>query len=122
MAMGEVRTEPDGVSPGLPVVTVSGEVDLAVAPVMEAHITNALGPGSDLVIDLSGATFIDSVALGVLTLTLERCEDAGNQLFLVIGDQRVLRVFELTGLTTSFSIFDSREALSSHISQTGAPS
>jgi anti-sigma B factor antagonist len=121
MPMGEVTTETSGSPPSPVVVVISGEVDLAMAPAMNDHIAAALSKDSDLIVDLSAATFIDSVALGVLTLALERCEDAGHKLFMVISDARVLRVFELTGLTSSFAIFDSRAALSAHLDEAGGP-
>lgn len=122
MAMGTVDTEGNDTIPGLVVVAVSGEVDLAMAPTMESHLSAALGKGRDLVVDLSEATFIDSVALGVLTWALERSGESGHKLFLIIRDQRVLRVFELTGLTDSFSIFDSRADLIERLSQAGSSS
>jgi anti-anti-sigma factor len=122
MALGQVHTETSGSYPGIPIVTAAGEVDLAIAPTMETHIGRALEQKSDLIIDLSGASFIDSVALGVLTWALERTDTTGHRLFLVADDPRVLRVFELTGLTASFAIFDSRAALSTHLSQAGSPS
>jgi anti-anti-sigma factor len=122
MALGEVHTETSGSYPGIPIITAAGEVDLAIAPTMETHISDALEQNSDLIIDLSGASFIDSVALGVLTWALERTDNTGHRLFLVADDPRVLRVFELTGLTASFSIFDSRVALSTHLSQADTPS
>jgi anti-anti-sigma factor len=121
MAMGEVHTETSGSYPGIPIVCAIGEVDLATAPTMETHIANALEKNSDLIVDLTGTTFIDSVALGVLTWALERTDDSEQRLFLVADDPRILRVFELTGLTGSFAIFDSRAALSTHLSA-GSPS
>ena len=122
MAMGEVHTETSDSYPGIPIVSAVGEVDLAIAPTMETHIANALGQNSDLIVDLTGASFIDSVALGVLTWALERTDEGEHRLFLVADDPRILRVFELTGLTESFAIFDSRNALSTHLSQAGSPS
>jgi anti-sigma B factor antagonist len=117
MAMGKVQTEDKGSLPGLIVVTVSGEVDLAVAPAMDSHLSAALGQGLDIVVDLTEATFLDSVALGVLTWSLEASQEAGRRLFLVISDQRVLRVFELTGLTGSFAIFETRADLIERLNQ-----
>jgi anti-sigma B factor antagonist len=122
MATGNVQTVADGSLPGLTIVAVSGEVDLAVAPVMDSQISAALEEGHDIVVDLSDATFLDSVALGVLTWALEACDEAGRNLFLVVNDQRVLRVFELTGLTTNFAIFATRADLVGHRNQAGSSS
>jgi anti-sigma B factor antagonist len=117
MAMGKVQTEETGSLPGLVVVSVSGEVDLAVAPALDSHLSAALGQGQDIVVDLAEATFLDSVALGVLTWALEQSQEAGRGLFLIISDERVLRVFELTGLTGSFAIFETRADLIERLSQ-----
>jgi anti-sigma B factor antagonist len=122
MAMGKVQTEASGSISELTVVAVSGEVDLAMAPTMESHLSAALGEGKGIVVDLSDATFIDSVALGVLTWALERSGEAGRALFLIISDRRVLRVFELTGLTDSFSILASRADLIERLSQADSSS
>ncbi len=117
MAMGKVRTDSVDLFSGLPVVVAYGEVDLATAPEMENHLSTALGTEGDVAVDLSGASFLDSVALGVLTRALERCEEKNRRLFLIIGDPRVLRVFELTGLITRFPIFASRAELERHLAE-----
>ena len=117
MTLGTVRTESDNAL-NLPLVVVTGEVDLALAPVMDEHISAVLDRSEGgVIVDLAGATFIDSVALGVLISTLHRSEDSGAALYLVIADPRVKRVFELTGLDTSFTTFESRSELMQHLSE-----
>jgi len=56
------------------------------------------------VVDLLGVTFLDSTALGVLVGALKRCREAGGDLRLVIAEPRILKVFEITGLTEVFTI------------------
>ena len=58
-----------------------------------------------VVVDLLGVTFMDSTALGVLISALKRCRDLGGTMRIVVSDPRVLKVFEITGLTELFSIF-----------------
>ena len=116
MTLGTVRTDSDDAL-RLPLVVVTGEVDLALAPVMDEHISAVLDHSEEgVIVDLAGATFIDSVALGVLISALHRSENSGAALYLVITDPRVKRVFELTGLDTSFPIFGSRSDLMKHLS------
>ncbi len=100
---------------GIPVVSASGEIDVATAPPLrdrlQALTTSAR---STVVVDLLGVTFLDSTALGVLVGALKRCREAGGDLPLVIDEPRILKVFEITGLTGVFPIFDSvRDAVRS---------
>jgi anti-sigma B factor antagonist len=89
----------------LPVVSLSGEVDLAVAPDLQERLDDLLAQGAtEIVVDLSGATFLDSIALGVLVGALEQCESAGGKLRLVVTEPRVLKVLEITGLIDAFNI------------------
>ncbi len=81
------------------VILVSGEVDLATSPELDSAIIAALDSGaSALAIDLSSVTFMDSSGLGVIVRGLKRCREAGIELDLVITNERVLKVFGITGL------------------------
>ena len=93
---------------GVPVVSASGEIDVATAPPLRDRL-QALGASGrpTIVVDLLGVTFLDSTALGVLVGALKRCRDVGGDLPLVIDEPRILRVFDITGLTGVFSIFES---------------
>ena len=119
MAMGKVSTEKGVAALTTPIVTVSGEVDLALAPAMNEQISHALDEDHGVVVDLGDATFIDSVALGTLISARQRCEDSGDSLYLIVSDDRVRRVFELTGLQSAFVMFESREELFDHVAGTG---
>jgi anti-sigma B factor antagonist len=95
---------------GIPVVAVSGEVDVATAPTLRDRLQAAVAQDhSTIVVDLGGVTFLDSTALGVLVGALKRCRDAGGDLRLVAREPRVLKVFEITGLNEVFSISDTVE-------------
>ncbi len=119
MALGNVSTDAGSEPSGLPVVVLaSGEVDLALAPDLDRQIAGALKQNRGVIVDLSGATFLDSIALGVLIAARQESESAGTELYLIIADERVARVFELTGLQSAFSIFDSRAALTAHLAGT----
>jgi anti-sigma B factor antagonist len=89
----------------VPIVVLEGEVDLAVAPNLQEQLDALIAGGqSTIVVDLLGATFLDSIALGVLVGTLEECRDTGGDLHLVVTDHRILKVLEITGLTETFPI------------------
>jgi len=92
------------------VITVSGEVDLATSPELDVAIIGALESGTQsLVIDLSDVSFMDSSGLGVIVRGLKRCREADKDLDLVISNERVLKVFGITGLDQVIPIHASIE-------------
>jgi anti-sigma B factor antagonist len=90
---------------GQSVVILTGEIDLGVAPSLRQRLADLVAEGrSRICVDLLGATFLDSVALGVLVGALEQCREAGGDLCLVVTEERILRVLEITGLASTFTI------------------
>ena len=99
-------------TPGLDrhVITVSGEVDLATSPQLDTAIIAAIESGtSSVAIDLTDVSFMDSSGLGVIVRGLKRCREADKDLDLVITNERVLKVFGITGLDQVIPIHDSIE-------------
>jgi anti-sigma B factor antagonist len=96
----------------LPVLEVSGELDLAVAPWLRDQLDALfVGGASSLILDLTAATFLDSTALGVLVGALNRCHDLGGRIHLVVTEPQILRVLTITGLSQSFSLHQDRAEL-----------
>jgi anti-sigma B factor antagonist len=90
-----------------PIVAVFGELDLATAPDLRDCLRAVVAGGqSTIVVDLLGVTFVDSTALGIMVSALKRCRELGGSLHVVIADPRILKVFEITGLTQVFTITD----------------
>jgi anti-sigma B factor antagonist len=87
------------------VVSVGGEVDLHTAPRLDARLTELIEQGAKrIVVDLEGASFIDSTVLGVLIKMLNRIEQEGGDLVVVSDDHRILKVFQVTGLNRIFRL------------------
>jgi anti-sigma B factor antagonist len=98
---------------GLPIVVLTGEVDLARAPALQETFEQLLSAGrSTIVVDLLNVTFLDSTALGVLVVALGRCQKAGGDLHLILADPRILKVFEITGLADAFPFHPTRTGIS----------
>ena len=89
------------------VVTAAGEIDLATSPALRTRLQDAIGQNRLVIVDLSDVTFIDSTGLGVLIGGLRRVNEAAGEMRIVIADPRVLKIFEITGLTGLFSIHSS---------------
>ena len=95
-----------------PLVTVRGEIDVATAPQLRECLHNVIAQGEgSIVLDLLGVTFLDSTALGVLVGALKRCRESGGELYVVVADPRIVKIFEITGLTSVFTIVDSLESV-----------
>jgi anti-sigma B factor antagonist len=93
------------------VVTVFGQADLHTAPELRSAITDAIDGGSlALVIDLSEATFIDSMTLGVLLGALKQLRPSGGSVSIVCSDPHIRRIFEITLLDRVFALHETREA------------
>ena len=86
------------------VVSLSGEIDVAAAPAVRERLEAAADRADALVVDLTQVTFIDSTALGVLIGIHKQCSASGTSIRLAVSEPRILKVFEITGLTDLFSI------------------
>jgi anti-sigma B factor antagonist len=98
----DVTHEPDRT-----ILTVAGEVDVATAPTLRERLVQLIADGNTrLTIDLTPVDFLDSTGLGVLVGTLKRIRQAEGELVLVIPQERIRRLFEITGLNKIFEIVD----------------
>jgi anti-sigma B factor antagonist len=105
-------TESNDVEGGLPTLEVTGELDLAAAPWLRDQLDALFVGGADsIVVDLSGATFLDSTALGVLVSALHRSRELGGAVHLVVHEPQILRVLTITGLVNEFTLHEGGAAL-----------
>ena len=94
------------------VVVLRGELDAYNGPAVKRELETAFDAGSDIVIDLRAASFIDSVVGGELLEARKEARERGTGLALVLSDSRanhVRRMFEQTNLIEVFDVFDSPE-------------
>lgn len=102
--------ETTGEDDGVPVIAVHGQADLHTAPELRTAITAALDGGArGLVVDLSEATFIDSMTLGVLLGAVKRLRPSGGKVGIVCADPHIRRIFEITLLDRVFAIHGDRD-------------
>ncbi len=101
MDLGLEQIERDGVV----VLTARGEIDVSTAPQLRQQLVeiSAAGAGS-VVVDLDSVDFLDSTGLGVLVSGLKRFRTSGGDLLVVCTKPRIMKVFEITGLTRVFSM------------------
>jgi anti-sigma B factor antagonist len=106
----ELGLEVDESRPPYTILVVTGEVDVYTAPRLREKLVELVGQGHrKIVADLEGVDFLDSTGLGVLVGGLKRLRSHGGDLSLICTQPRILKVFEITGLTSVFSIAESKD-------------
>jgi anti-sigma B factor antagonist len=106
----EFRMEEEHARDGIVLLAIHGDADLHVAPELRDRLAHNIDDGaSALVIDLSHATFVDSMALGVLLGAMKRLRAGNGQLRLVVPQTELRRIFEITLLDRVLALDATRE-------------
>jgi anti-sigma B factor antagonist len=93
------------------VVTVGGEIDVYTAPKLRDKITELVNSGHhSLVVDMEKVEFLDSTGLGVLVGGLKKVRAQHGSMELVCSQDRLLKIFRITGLAKVFTIHESEAA------------
>lgn len=103
-------------------VTASGEIDVYNSPDFKKIIVEALNTAVDpnhcIIIDMTKVEYLDSTALGILISGYKHSVEKDLLYLLIVSNQRLRRIFELTGLDKVFPIFENEdcanEAIKSH--------
>jgi anti-sigma B factor antagonist len=103
------------------VLAIHGDADLRIASELEDRIDAAIDDGpSALVLDLTGTTFLDSMALGILLSAMRRVRERGGRFRVVVPRVEIRRIFEMTLLDRVFELDATRqEALAAAASTNG---
>lgn len=100
------RTEGD-----FEIIDVAGEIDVYTAPRLREALVDLVAKGRhNLIIDVERVEFLDSTGLGVLVGGLKRVRSHGGSLDVVCTQDRLLKIFRITGLSKVFGIFETVDA------------
>ena len=92
------------------VIEVGGEIDVYTAPKLRERIIELVDEGQyHLVVDLEKVEFLDSTGLGVLVGGLKKVRAHDGSLQLICTQERLLKIFRITGLAKVFVIHDSAD-------------
>lgn len=92
------------------VLEVGGEIDVYTAPQLRERLVTLVEDGArHVIVDLSRVEFLDSTGLGVLVGALKRLRGVNGDLALVCAQERLLKIFRITGLDRVFTIRESVE-------------
>lgn len=95
----------------VPVVQVSGEIDVATAPALDAAMREQIDAGHlVLVLDMHRVTFLDSSGLGVLVSHHKTLRRHRGCLRIANASARVLTVLTITALNDVFALYPSVQA------------
>ena len=95
---------------GATIIAVGGEIDVYTAPKLRDKITELVADGVyDLIVDMEAVEFLDSTGLGVLVGGLKKVRAHDGSLQLICTQDRLLKIFRITGLAKVFVIHDSAE-------------
>ena len=92
------------------VISPVGELDLYTAPELKQELLEAIEGGvTEIVVDLTRTTFIDSATLGVLVGAVRRLRERDGKLSIVCSDRSIRKIFEITGLDRVLAIYAGRD-------------
>jgi len=87
------------------VLTLRGEIDVYTAPRLRQTIVDLVdGGASKIVVDMEKVDFLDSTGLGVLVEGLKRAKSRDGTLSIVVTQDKILKIFDITGLNKAFPI------------------
>lgn len=89
-------------------VNLTGDVDLAAYPALEAEADTWAHKGVDVVVDCSKVTFMDSMGLRFLLEVQQAATEAGHNFALANPSKPVMRVLELGRRTELFQLHSGR--------------
>ncbi len=92
------------------IVGLQGEIDVYTAPRLRQAIVDLVDGGERrIVIDMERVDFLDSTGLGVLVEGLKRAKTNDGDLSIVATHDKILKIFDITGLNKAFRIYGSVE-------------
>jgi anti-sigma B factor antagonist len=93
---------------GRTILQVGGEIDVYTAPRLREELLGVVESGAvRVIIDMERVEFLDSTGLGVLVGALKRVRAQDGSLRLVCSQERILKIFRITGLEKVFPIHHS---------------
>ena len=86
-------------------IALTGELDIASVPILQECLSEAAaGDAGTIELDLGSLAYIDSAGLGVLVSAHKRFESSGSSLVIRRPNERVMRIFTVSGLGNYLNI------------------
>jgi anti-sigma B factor antagonist len=116
MSVLDLRVSSSPIGERAYLIAVSGEVDLYSAADVQARLAELIeGDAREIVVDVTGVTFLDSSGLGVLVAAAKALRSSGGELILAADNHGILRLLEITGLGRAFRVESSLVEAVQHV-------
>jgi anti-anti-sigma factor len=116
MSPSPFDVEKEELEGGIHAITVRGELDMNTAPQLEGALDEVLGdPGASLMLDLCQCEFIDSTGIALIVRAWQQLDrgaggDGQGRLVLCSHNHQVRRLLQITGVESSISMHEQRDA------------
>jgi anti-sigma B factor antagonist len=101
---------------GVTVLGLVGDFDITVLDLLGSTFSDAVLAGNaQVAVDLSGTTFLDSMALGSLISARNQARENGGWVRLVSPSPYVRKVLRVTNLDAIFGLYDSVDEAAAHV-------
>lgn len=92
---------------GANIVAFTGEIDLESSPAAREILLKSFEFNRNVIVDLSGVTYIDSSGVASLVEALQAAKKNGSRFALAAASEPTRRVLELARLDKVFTMYDS---------------
>ncbi len=106
----EFRIDEDRPSAATVVLTIHGDADMRAASELRGRLGEVIDDSPRaVVLDLTGATFLDSMTLGVFLTAMKQLRARGGRFRVVAPRAEIRRIFEMTLLDRVFDLDVTRQ-------------
>lgn len=99
------------------VLGFEGSFSVENLKMLEKTLNKYYEVAKNVIVDLSGVTFLDSSSLGVIVLYFTKMEDIDKHLILIKVKQDIYQMFNITGLSRRFNVFNTLEKALSFLNE-----
>lgn len=114
-------SQSDGPHPGCVILTAEGDLDVTNRQEFDATLAAACQRNTQLILDMSAVSFIDTSALAVIVSNWKRLTSAGGTLALAGARYRHTKSLWITGLAQRLPCYDTLTEASAAMTAGGPP-
>lgn|SRR5699024_2854582 len=92
------------------IMKLKGEIDVYTATSLKEKLNDLVGARKhEVIVDLKEVTYMDSTGLGTFVSALKHAEEAESTLRLIRANDRLYRLFQVTGLDDVIDVHSEKE-------------